>query len=213
VFAGRTPFARRAIIDFGKVRSYAVVSMGNTLGRQSRSLTSTPRPSLSLLAFGGAGAGSAPSSGGFEAVLLRGGMVMARPHGNGYSAVMYQLKSESWDDGNLTAVAKWQVMAEHVRRRVLEWKCETSALETLKWCRPFQNSTSPLLTAAACLFPHRSFWRQPSKSGDRGNIIHGRTNCGRSMAFLLCSLRYIQALYKVSPSSHPSAIPMLKAIN
>ena len=41
-------------------------------------LTSTPRPSLSLLAFVGAGTGSAPSSGGFEAVLFRGGMMADR---------------------------------------------------------------------------------------------------------------------------------------
>ena len=95
MFAGRTPFARRAIIDFGKVRSYEVVSMRKTSGRQMQSLTSTPRPSLSLLALGGAGAGSAPSSGGFEAVLLRGGMVMARSQSNRYSAVMYKFTSES----------------------------------------------------------------------------------------------------------------------
>jgi hypothetical protein len=151
VFAGRTPFARRAIIDFGKVRSCAVVSMRVTSGRQLQSLTSTPRPSLSLLAFEGAGAGSAPSSGGFEAVLLRGGMVRSRSPGNCYSADDNCLRRYSRDDGSSMAVAKWQVIAEHVKRRVVEWKCKTSALSTLK---VVQTLSELNLTAAACLtFP------------------------------------------------------------
>jgi hypothetical protein len=49
------------------------------------------------------------------------------------------------------AVAKWQVIAEHVKRRVVEWKCKTSALSTLK---VVQTLSELNLTAAACLtFP------------------------------------------------------------
>jgi hypothetical protein len=159
VFAGRTPFARRAIIDFGRVRSCAVVSIGLISGRQLQSLTSTPRPSLSLLAFAGAGAGSAPSSGGFEAVLLRGGMVRSRSEGNRYSAGLCCNNSESRGGGDSMAVVKWQVIAEHVKRRVnrVEVQDEARWMETLKWCRPFQNSTSRLRPALP--FPHHSFWR------------------------------------------------------
>lgn len=104
-------------------------------------------------------------------------------------------------------------MAEHVRRRVLEWKCETSALDgDFEVVQTLSELNLALLTAGGLPFPHRSFWRQPtSKSGDRGNIIHGQTNCGRSMAFL-CSVIY-RLLHKLPPPSRPSAIPMLKAIN
>ena len=67
------------------------------------------------------------------------------------------------------AETKWRVIAGHVRRRVLEWKCETKGRarwrpRTLKWCRPFQNSTSRL---RPCLSPTaHNYCRQPSKSGD-----------------------------------------------
>jgi hypothetical protein len=51
-------------------------------------------------------------------------------------------------------VAKWQVMAEHVRRRVLEWKCETSALDgDFEVVQTLSELNLALLTAAACLSP------------------------------------------------------------
>jgi hypothetical protein len=135
---------------------------------QLYSLTSTPRPSLSLLAFAGAGAGSAPSSGGFEAVLLRGGMVRSRSEGNRYSAGLYCNDSESRGDGDSMAVVKWQVIAEHVKRRVnrVEVQDEARWMETLKWCRPFQNSTSRLRPGLPCLSPTAHSGGQPSKSGE-----------------------------------------------
>ena len=53
------------------------------------------------------------------------------------------------------AETEWRVIAGHVRRRVLEWKCETSALET-KDFEVVQTLSELNLTAAALPFPHRS---------------------------------------------------------
>lgn len=71
--------------------------------------TSTPRPSLSLCDFT-AGPGSAPSSGGFEAVLFRGGMVAVKSHydlaGN-FGGLVGQ-RSPGSDE--LLDVAMWQAI-------------------------------------------------------------------------------------------------------
>ena len=97
----------------------------------------------------------------------------SRSPGSRYSARVIVSRWYRRGDGISMAVAKWQVIAGHVKRRVIKWKCETSALETLKvvQCRPFQNSTSRLRPALP--FPHRSFWRQPSKSGEHTILFMG----------------------------------------
>jgi hypothetical protein len=51
--------------------------------------------------------------------------VRSRSEGNRYSAGLYCNNSESRGDGDSMAVVKWQVTAEHVKRRVHEWKCKT----------------------------------------------------------------------------------------
>ena len=108
------------------------------------------------------------------------------------------------------AETKWRVIAGHVRRRVLEWKCETSALETLKWCRPFQNSTSRL---RPCLSPTaHNYCRQPSKSGGAWEHYSWAKQLQPVNGIQVVMFTYIQALHKVFPSSHPPSMPMLKAV-
>lgn len=66
--AGDHRFRQREVLSRRSVSESSQIT-------KNRKHTSTPRPSFSLCAFAGAGAGSAPSSGGLEAVLFRGGMV------------------------------------------------------------------------------------------------------------------------------------------
>ena len=171
---------------------------------QLYSLTSTPRPSLSLLAFAGAGAGSAPSSGGFEAVLLRGGMVRSRSEGNRYSAGLYCNNSESRGDGDSMAVVKWQVMAEHVKRRVLSGSARRSALDGD--FEVVQTLSELNLTAAACL----AFPPPLILAGNLASLGEHYSWAIQLQAFdiILVMVTYIviYALLKASPSSHLSSI-------
>ena len=109
-------------------------------------------------------------------------------------------------------VTEWRMIAGHMRRRrVLEWKCETSALETLKWCRPFQNSTSRL---RPCLSPTaHNYCRQPSKSGGAWEHYSWAKQLQPVNGIQVVMFTYIQALHKVFPSSHPPSMSMLKAVH
>lgn len=71
------------------------------------------------------------------------------------------------------AVRKWRVIAEHVRRRVLEWKCETRRVGDFE---VVQTLSELNLTAAACLSAFSPTARSGgnlASLGMRGNIIHG----------------------------------------
>lgn len=170
VFAGSTPFARRAIIDFGSVRSCMAVNTRIQQGAQFSARTSTPRPSLSLCDFVTAGPGSAPSSGGFEAVLFRGGMVAARLHyGILASTAGGLVRQLSPGDGKLMAVAMWRAInwsGRHVSDAFRVRRCGSgggcSAAENLR------TLPSDFLYLNLLTLPSRTaaLFRRQSKPGD-----------------------------------------------
>jgi hypothetical protein len=103
---------------------------------------------------------------------------------------------------------------KHVRRRVIEWKCETKRVGDFEVVQTLSelNSTSRLRPVFS---PHRLFWRQPSKSGDAWKHYSWANQLRPVNDILVIFTRCmcIHALLEASPSSCPCSIPMLKNID